>query len=160
MRDLSGTLADKPNFNLILEIILEGIYRGVGLDRTVFAMMTSDKKAIKAKYALGKDNQSFISKFHFSLHTDNVFSKSINTAKSIWVEDSQDNKMNVSEEIRLILASRAFYISPVVIGGRVIGLIYADRQPSGRELDNDSFQSFNHFVQQASQALEYIAPRK
>ena len=53
-------LVEKPDFNLILEIILEGIYRGVGLDRTIFAVLTSDKKAIKAKYALGKDNQNFI----------------------------------------------------------------------------------------------------
>lgn len=36
LRDLSGILIDKSSFNTILEIVLEGIYRGVGLDRTVF----------------------------------------------------------------------------------------------------------------------------
>lgn len=160
LRDLSGILEEKPNFNLILEVILEGIYRGVGLDRALFAMMTSDKKAIKAKYALGKDNQIFINKFHFSLQTDNIFSKLITSTKPIWVKDSQDNDVAINEDIRLVLASQAFYISPIIISGRVIGLIYADRQPSGRELDNESYQSFKHFVQQASQALEYITPRK
>ena len=83
LRDLSGVLVDNPDFNLILEIILEGIYRGVGLDRTLFAMLTSDKKAIKAKYALGKDNQDFINKFHFSLQTNNIFSKLIASSKQI-----------------------------------------------------------------------------
>jgi len=38
-------------------------------------------------------------------------------------------------------------------------LIYADRQPSNRELDNESYESFKHFVQQASQSLEYISQR-
>jgi hypothetical protein len=66
----------------------------------------------------------------------------------------------VSDDIRLILASKAFYIAPLIIAGRVIGVIYADRQPSARELDHESFESFKHFVQQASQALEYITPRK
>ncbi len=162
LRDLSSLLVEKPDFNLILEIILEGIYRGVGLDRTVFAMLTSDKKAIKAKYALGKDSDGFTSRFFFSLQTDNIFSKVVRNAQPVWVENTQANNSDnkVSDDIRLILASKAFYIAPLVIAGRVIGLIYADRQPSGRELDNESFESFKHFVQQASQALEYISPRK
>lgn len=159
LRDLSGILVDKPDFNLILEIILEGIYRGVGLDRTVFAMLTSDKKAIKAKYGLGKDSQDFIKRFHFILQTDNIFSKVINKAEPIWVQDLQSKKIEFSEDIRLVLASRAFYLSPLIIAGRVIGLIYADRQPSDRDLDNESYESFKHFVQQASQALEYISQR-
>ncbi len=83
LRDLSGILLDKPDFNLVLEIVLEGIYRGVGLDRTVFAMLTSDKKAIKAKYVLGKNNQEFINKFHFSLQSHNIFSRIINNPEPI-----------------------------------------------------------------------------
>ncbi len=68
--------------------------------------------------------------------------------------------MEISEDIRLLLASRAFYISPLVLSGKPMGLIYADRQPSDRDLDNESFESFKHFVQQANQALEYITHRK
>lgn len=160
LRDLSGILLDKPDLNLVLEIVLEGIYRGVGLDRTVFAILTSDKKAIKAKYALGKDNQNFINKFHFSLQTNNVFSKVINDATPIWVKDSQSGKIDVSESIRMVLASREFFIAPLNVSGRIIGLIYADRQPSNRELDNESFDSFKHFIQQANQSLDYIAMHK
>lgn len=160
LRDLSGILLETPDFNVVLEIVLEGIYRGVGLDRTVFAMLTSDRKAIKAKYALGKDNLDFINKFHFSLQTNNIFSKVINNADVTWVGDTQDRNLDISEEIRLVLASRAFYVAALVLSGKVIGLIYADRQPSNRELDNESFESFKHFVQQANQALEYITQRK
>lgn len=123
-------------------------------------MLTSDKKAIKAKYALGKDNQNFINKFHFSLQTNNVFSKLISNPAPQWIENSQTSKYEVSEEIRLVLASKEFFVAPLTLSGRVIGLIYADRQPSDRELDNESFESFKHFVQQASQALEYITPKR
>lgn len=158
LRDLSGMLAEKPGLNIILEIILEGIYRGVGLDRTVFAMMTTDKKAVKGKYALGKDNQSFVSRFHFSLQTDNIFSKLTRQPEPVWIKDTQsrESKEMISDEVRLALACRAFFVAPLVIGERVIGLIYADRQPSNRELDVESYESFKHFVQQANQALEFI----
>jgi len=162
LRDLSGILTGKPNFNLILEIVLEGIYRGVGLDRTVFALMTPDKKAIKAKYALGKNNQDFINHFHFSLQTDNIFSKTIKTAESVWVSDTQAEiyKPFINDEIRYILASQEFYLAPLIFSGKTIGLIYADRKPSARKLDNESYESFNHFVQQACLALAFIASSK
>jgi len=117
------------------------------------------KKAVKAKYALGKDNQKFVNKFHFSLQTNNLFSKLIDTPEAIWVEDSQNSKIAVNEEVRLVLASKAFYLMPLILSERVIGFIYADRQPSSRELDNESFESFKHFVQQANQALGFIAKR-
>ena len=156
LRDLSGILIDKPNFNVIIEIILEGIYRGVGLDRALFAMLTSDKKAIKAKYALGKDNEKFVNKFHFSLQTNNIFSRLIAKPEEMWIKNTQ---ADVSEEIRLVLASKEFYIMPLILSERVIGFVYADRQPSSRELDNESFESFKHFVQQANQALGFIAQR-
>ncbi len=160
LRDLSSMLVDKPDLNLILEIILEGIYRGVGLDRTVFAMLTSDRKAIKAKYALGKNNQEFIERFHFSLQTDNIFSKNIKDLHPVWVKDTQSKDDEISSDIRIILASREFYLAPLLLSGRTIGLIYADRQPSGRNLDNESFDSFKHFVQQANQSIEYISVNK
>lgn len=159
LRDLSGLLNEAPDFNVILEIILEGIHRGVGLDRAVFAMLTSDRKAIKAKYALGKNNQDFIKKFHFSLQTNNIFSKLVKDSQPMWVNESE-NKNLISSEIYSAVETHGFYISPLIIAGRVIGLIYADRQPSGRELDKESYESFKHFVQQACQALEYITPRR
>ena len=159
LRDLSSMLQDKPNFNLILEIVLEGIYRGIGLDRTIFAMLTSDKKAVKAKYGLGKDNQNFIKKFHFSLQTNNIFSKIITNQQPVWIENTQDPTLDISEEIRLVLASKEFYIAPLILSGRTVGLIYADRKPSSRPLDNESFDSFKHFSQQASQALEFISQK-
>lgn len=161
LRDLSGILTETPNFNVILEIILEGIYRGVGLDRTVFSIISKDKM-VTAKYALGKNNDDFMSRFNFDLREDNIFSATINNVQSMWVKDSQAKHMApyITDKMRMVLACRAFYVAPLVISGKVIGLIYADRQPSNRELDNESFESFKHFVQQASQALEYITPRK
>ena len=161
LRDLSGMLFDKPDFSLILEIVLEGIHRGVGLDRAVFALLTADKKAIKAKYALGQGGEKFTSQFHFSLQVNNIFHKLVNEQKALWIKDTQSSEMKnlVSPEIRKALACREFYIAPLLLSGRVIGLLYADRQPSNRDLDNESFESFKHFAHQACHALQVSSPR-
>ena len=161
LRDLSGMLFDKPDLSLIIEIVLEGIHRGVGLDRAVFALLTADKKAIKAKYALGKNSQSFTSQFHFSLQVNNIFRKLVDEKESLWIKDTQENEVKglVNPEVRKILASRAFYVAPILLSGRVIGLLYADRQPSNRDLDSESFESFKHFAHQASHALQVSSTR-
>ena len=162
LRDLSGAIESKPNFNLVLEIILEGIYRGVGLDRTLFALLTPDKKDIKAKYALGKDNEVFMGRFQFSLRNENIFTDLLKNGTAVWVKDSQSKDFlhPIAEDIRLILASKAFYLAPILVNGKAIGLVYADRQPSGRELDISSFEGFKHFIQQANQALNFISQQK
>ena len=154
-------LFDKPDLSLILEIVLEGIYRGVGLDRAVFALLTADKKAVKAKYALGQNSEKFTSQFHFSLQVNNIFHKMVVEQEALWIKDtlSEEVKSLVSPEIRKTLACRAFYIAPLLLSGRVIGLLYADRKPSDRDLDNESFESFKHFAHQASHALQVSSPR-
>ena len=161
LRDLSGMLFDKPDLSLIIEIVLEGIYRGVGLDRAVFALLTADKKAIKAKYALGKNSKKFTSQFHFSLQVNNIFRKLVSEKEFLWIKDTQANEVKdlVNPEVRKILACRAFYIAPISLSGRVIGLLYADRQPSNRDLDSESFESFKHFAHQASHALQVSSSR-
>lgn len=162
LRDLSSMLDSEPNFNLILDIILEGIYRGIGLDRAVFALLSPDKKEVKAKYVLGKDSQSFMQRFQFDLQDENVFSQMIKNAEAHWVKDTQAKEIFylISDKIRLTLASKAFFIAPVSVAGKIIGLIYADRQPSERELEITSYESFKHFVQQANQALEFISLKR
>jgi len=162
LRDLSGMIESNPNINLILEIILEGIYRGIGLDRTVFALMSSDKKEIIAKYTLGHDSQSFMQQFHFEIEGENIFSRILQQPEVSWIKDTQAKEIAylMNEQIRLTLASKEFFIAPVFIAGKIIGLIYADRQPSKRELEITSYESFKHFVQQANQALEFISIKK
>lgn len=47
-------------------------------------------------------------------------------------------------------------VMALTLPGRPVGLIYADRQPSGRPLDADTFTSFMHFCQQANLGLAQV----
>lgn len=69
---------------------------------------------------------------------------------------SSEMKKLVNPEIRHILSSETSYIAPILLSKKVIGLLYVDRKPSVRELDNESFK---HFVPQANQALGFITQR-
>ncbi len=164
LRDLSGILENQsnPNLNIILETILEGIYRGIGMDRTLFALLSSDKKSVAGKYALGKDNIRLAETFRFDIGKNALLQTVFNNNKPLWVKDSQDKKYAalVGKEMRHLLGSKAFFISPVVINNNPIGIIYSDRQASDRPLDQESFDSFRHFCQQNNLLLERVTPRQ
>jgi hypothetical protein len=49
-------------------------------------------------------------------------------------------------------------LAPIVASGRVIGVFYADRSPSNPP-DEETWQGFLHFVQQASLSFEHVAAR-
>ena len=161
LRDLSGMLDSQPNLNLILETILEGIQRGIGMDRTLFAVLTTDKKQLKGKFALGHNSDTFVSTFQFELAQHLLFHKMFNEQKPVWIKDTQRGEQAewVGEKIRTTLASEAFFIGPVMINQKPIGVVYCDRQPSERQLDAESFDSFRHFCQQANMAIGILAGR-
>jgi hypothetical protein len=46
-----------------------------------------------------------------------------------------------------------FFLMPIVLKGQGIGVIYADRHESGRELDEEGYSSFCTFGNQASLCL-------
>jgi hypothetical protein len=49
-----------------------------------------------------------------------------------------------------------FLATPVAIKATIIGVIYADRNHSGRNLDDESFESFAFFGQQANMSLSML----
>ncbi len=159
LRDLAGMLEGKPNLNLVLETILEGIYRGTGMDRTLFAILSPDKSRLLGKYALGQDNRQFVTSFQLSLSKNPLFQSLFANRRPVWIKNTQSDEHagNMDSQMRLSLASKAFYLGPVVIGSKPIGIIYADRQPSDRPLDQESFESFRHFCLQANLVIQQLA---
>lgn len=163
LRDLSAMLNESPNISLIMETILEGIYRGVGMDRAVFAMLTQDKSLLRAKNALGNKAEQFARAFSFNVQVNqNIFQHALQKNESIWInsDTKKEYKNILPSSIIETLGTDNFYISPIVINGRPIGLFYADRKPSSRELDANSFESMKHFSQQACMAILHISGKR
>ena len=163
LRELTGLLEIKPDITLLLEMVLEGIYRGVGMDRTLFALLSPDRRVLRARYALGRNREQLVQGFVFATTspTENIFSCVVMAQKSFNVAapPAPDIAPMVTATLRAVTSEAAFYVSPIIVNNQSIGLFYADRQPSGRALDEESYASFHHFVQQANMTLAMIARR-
>ncbi|MCW9023232.1 MAG: HDOD domain-containing protein [Gammaproteobacteria bacterium] len=162
LKDLSSTLETKPTPNMILEIILEGLHRGIGLDRCVFALLTPDKTLLKSKFSVGQNTEILDSKFQFDMRINHIFSNAIKTGLPAWVKNTHKGQYAelIDENMRRIFTTEAFFVYPLSLNRKPIGLFYADRQPSQRALDVEMYSSFKHFAQQACMAMEHITPRK
>lgn len=157
LRELSALIDERPDLNLLLEMVLEGIHRGVGMDRTLFALRTPNRKYLKARYALGLQKERLQQRFVFELDPlkANIFSHVLEVSGALWIppEPEKNLKALLGPEVAELTAGAPFFVMSIDVGGQPIGLFYADRQPSGRSLDEESFTSFKHFCQQANLAL-------
>ena len=63
LRELSEHIEGTPNLNKLIQMVLEGIYEGIGTDRTFFALLNPKRTLLKAKYALGWDQQKILHTF-------------------------------------------------------------------------------------------------
>jgi hypothetical protein len=65
----------------------------------------------------------------------------------------------ITPEIRTCLGPGDFFAAPLVVGERTVGDIYADRTPSGRALDKESYSGFRHFCEQANLGFAIFGQR-
>lgn len=162
--ELSQLLADeKPAVTLLLEMVLEGIYRGVGMDRTLIALLSTDRKSIRAKQVLGWDRQELSQLFHFPISKppQHIMDYVIEMRRPLWVRQPAQNDIAdlITPEIERLADNAAFFVMPLEIHDKVIGLLYADRHPSRRELDETSYNGFRLFGQQANLGLSFLKSR-
>ena len=164
LKEIKALIKKTPTFSTLLEMVLEGIYRGTGMDRTLFALMTPDHKALKAKYALGTQQQAFTASFHFTLSktSPNIFLYSMAKREAIWAKSDKKCSLAklITPDIRATLGEGDFLLAPLVINSKPIGIIYADRISSGREITQDIATSFEHFCTQANKGLSVISKQK
>lgn len=162
LRELSAMLAERVDLNALLGMVLEGIFRGVAMDRAVLAVVTPDGKRLKAKYALGDDSDHISRCFDFPVGANDrhILAQVLGGGEAVWLgRVSRLWRQYLTPEVTRCLGETDFFAMPLSIGGRPKGLLYADRATSGRALDDKSFEGFRHFCEQAVIGLAVLGLR-
>jgi HD-like signal output (HDOD) protein len=159
MEDITQAVEEKANLNIILEMVLEGIYRGVGTDRTFFAVLTPDRKKLVCKYALGSDNEKLANKFVLDVSNQrNIFHQVIETKKAMKVpEDPKQLTGTLSRDTLIRLGPPPYIVTPCIVRDKVIGVFFADRNASKRKINEQDFIAFQQFCQQANMGITFLS---
>jgi len=159
MQDIANAIEEKPSLNIILEMVLEGIHRGVGMDRCFFAILAPDRRRVLCKFALGTNNEQLCKELVIPLTTaDNVFLKAAAAKKAVHVDSSCDHA-NIPEEVITLVGTPPYLVMPAIVKGKVIGLFMADRNESDREIEEKDFIAFQQLCQQANMGMTFLTSK-
>jgi len=157
LQDLMSLSKEKIDFNMLIEMTLEGIYRGVGMDHALFALLSPDRKQLVVKQVLGDNGDWLREHFKFNLNTAQarIWLHSFKEQLPLRIDEGSpiNIKKLVSAPLTDTLKATAFYVSPLIVKNKPIGLLYADRSLQRRSLDDKSFDSFDLFSQQINMVL-------
>ncbi len=159
LRELTTMLHEKAELNAILGTIIEGIYRALGMERTVLAFISPKDNMLMAKYTLGDEKERLKRCFCFSTEEKNIFAALMRCNSSFWLNDKTRGAMNplITNEVKTCIDTLEFFSIPINVHGQGRGLIYADCKRSGRKLSAEEFQTFTTFGEYASIAFDLIA---
>lgn len=158
LQDITQAFVGQIKINEVFEMVMEGIHRGVGMDRTLFTLLSPDRTSLNEKSALGWPNTTNPHPIRVPVvgPSANLFSYAITKNHALWIKPNE----NEAEIDRLftpqVLAQfgrQACFLGRLSLDQKILGLFYADRGLSNAQLDQKSFDSFSHFVQQANLAL-------
>ena len=162
-RELAALTSKGGDINVVLEMVLEGLFRGIGMDRAIFALLSPDMGSLRAKYVLGRGRNELLEKFTFELNAEkpSFFSQLMKDNQSMWVpeEPNQEVRKLIGPSIRSVIGQGEFFVAPMRIRSRSIGAFYADRRTTSRPLDAESYESFKHFISQANASLVILSSR-
>jgi HD-like signal output (HDOD) protein len=148
LRELSMLILSGAGFPEVTCLACEGILQGVGFDRVIVAQVSAQRREVVGKYALGRGAEALSRRFVFALGHG--------------AEDPVDQVVASHQPVRgecptgrlaKVAAGGGYCLAPVLGQGRVVGLVFAERDAVG-PIDDASHFAMAHFVQHMSMALQ------
>jgi len=159
MEEISAHLDGSLNLHDMLSLVLKGMHEGLALDRVVFALMTADRSAIKAKYVMGALPDSPLRQFQFSPTSPELFGRLMGKAQGVWFNEGNRKTLEplITETTWQMIGHGEFFAMSVLVHGKPVGLFYADRKHGSCTLDEHSYQEFKKLCLRASEGLAHLA---
>jgi len=154
LQDIAQHLNGQINLNLLLEMVVEGIHRGLDMDRSLLCILSPDKKILNEKLAIGwdKENNTAKIKLEVSNFPANLFFKALNSNTAFWADPKKDRALYTPSASNNIGKTECF-LMPIHTSNNPIGLIYTDCSIGKKPLTEEDFKVAKHFAQQANIGL-------
>ncbi len=162
LRDLSSATQEGLDVNTIFQMVLEGMHRGIGLERVLIAFIKGHK--LIAKYMLGEGTDHWRSSFLLDVgpFTDSIFTHAMDHRGSHWFtpETLAKRPELYPVDVVTIVGKLPSFVHLLEVDDRKVAVFYADRWNFGGKLSDSQFESFKHFCQQAQMSLNLLSQQK
>ena len=154
LRDLTNTLAEKPDINEVCQLVIEGIHRAVGMQRVALLMSDRSGHQLIPRKLGGKGTDAW--KDSFAIPRDGTGPLGVLLPHaSCYIYQPKRDAQPVSFD--RWLGQVPALIAPIKAKGRLIGLFYADNAAADYVPSQDQLTAFAHFVQNAQLCLTLMS---
>jgi len=149
----AGRIEDRET--LVLDW-LHGLHRGLGLNRVVYAAFDPGRRTLTAEQLVGTDFEPGFNRFSLSLDRDGLFARLMLAPGSLWLNAANWPRLRdrIPVDVKTLTRVESFVARSVWVGGRPVGLVYADRRSADCVLDARACRGFLRLSTLAEQALE------
>ncbi len=126
-----------------------------GLDNVMFAMLSTDRQMLSARFVAADQNQSKLKEFKASLQQPTLFSILMKKPQALWLNPGNLEKYRqmIPESINQMLCGKGFLVMSIFIKNKPVGLFYADGGCSNKPLSGDQYHNFKALCQGFMQEL-------
>ena len=163
MKDIVNKLkslpSDTKDLRDIINITMEGLHDGVGLNRVVFAIYEKTVNTLTAYSIAGADNDPLFGQFNVNMDQQNLFTYMSGKIQAVWINDTNYEQYAalIPEQLSKITLTNNFFCMSVVLQKRLYGLFYADRHTTDCHLDKNAYNFFKAICMQAVQTMQRMS---
>jgi HD-like signal output (HDOD) protein len=162
LREMGSLVAQQVDVNTLFQMVVEGVHRGIGLDRVCLCLIDPNVTTMQAKYVLGEDTGVWREEMNFPIKSDqdNLFAHCLHSRINIWLHSESGNQLRhlIDPTIARLIDTKNCMISSIYAGSRPVGILLADRGKgnNAQAIAPEQHESFEHFSQQANMSLSLL----
>lgn len=159
IQDITNAMVEDFKLSDVLRMILETMFRAMGLDRIIFCMRDPKTETVTGRFGLGEGVESHVKGFKVPLRaaTPDLFGVVCIKGMDSMISDATESRIvaRLPEWYTKSLNAPAFLLLPLQIKGAPFGLIYADKTKKGAlELDEKELALLRTLRNQAVMAFK------
>lgn len=154
LREISGSLATKPDLNTVCQMVVEGIHRAVGMRRVALLMADKSGSELVPRKLLGPGTDAWRDRFVVNREGKGPLGRLLtDTCTSLPAGTTGP----LLPDCDAWVGTRPALVGPLFAGARLVGLFYADNGDLQAKLSEDQLIAFSHFIQQAQLCVTLLA---
>jgi len=153
LRDLTHTLAEKPDINEVCQLVIEGIHRAIGMQRVALLMSERTGQELIPRKVGGRGTEEW--REHLIIHKDGTGPLGEllpHGTCAIYKPGKQAHGVSFDRWLGKVPA----LVGSLTAKGRLVGLFYADNAAADYVPSEQQLAAFAHFIQNAQLCLTLL----
>lgn len=159
LNQLTELIGSEGTIHDIFKLVVEAIHQCSGFDRSLLCLLNKKKDHLAVKMIEGKKIEALQRYFERdrSSKGGDLFFRVMEKQVTLLVNDLEDEGWSdrLPQDFVSQTECQGFVLIPLVMGKRVIGMLYADRLKGNGPVSDNDFNIFNRFATQTRLALMY-----